>query len=364
MPDDLIPLAVRIAVRNAVGGWGPYTVRAIDDLFQSHGFIDRDDGVPDAGGARRTTAEKYQVRVDFGSFKSTRRYLDLVDEVLEHYPEDAAEPAPDGNKLRRELARAKIVRGPQGRLELLGEEAQTHQRLDEAAVGLWIPERLRVFVSHTSAHKVAVGDLASDLNREAFSCFVAHDAIEPSRQWQDVIELALRTSDILVAYVTSDFTSSKWTDQEVGWALGREIPVIPVKVEADPYGFFGAYQAVPVREGQSGYETVTLLVRAIAVAVFSGQRPGAARLLARMTDLVVEAFCRSRSFDSTRRRYELLALVPASAWTSRHLERLEEAVVENRQIREASIGAPDPRDGPTVVAEMIARLRRSVGPAS
>ncbi len=301
MSDDLIPLSVRIAVRNAVGGWGPYTVRAIDDLFQSHGFIDRDDGVPDAGGARRTTAEKYQARADFGSFEDARRYLDLVDDVLENYPEDAAEPAPDGKKLRRELARAGIVRGSMGRLELRGEEAQTHQRLDEAAVGLWIPERIRVFMSHTSAHKVPVGEIARELNREAFSCFVAHDAIEPSRQWQDVIELALRTSDVLVAYVTSDFTSSRWTDQEVGWALGREIPVIPVKVDTDPYGFFGAYQAVPARQGQSTYETVTLLARAIAVAVFSGQRPGAARLLGRMTDVVVDAFCRSGSFDSTRR---------------------------------------------------------------
>lgn len=242
MPGDLILLAVRIALRKAVGGWGPYTARDIDDLFQSHGFLDFDDGVPDAGGVRRTTAEKYQARADFGSFEDARRYLDLVDEVLERYPEDAVESAPLGNKLRRELARAGVGRGATGRLELRGEETETRQRLDEAAVGLWLPERIRVFMSHTSAHKAIVGDISRELAREAFSCFVAHDAIEPSRQWQDVIALALRTSDVLVAYVTSDFSSSKWTDQEVGWALGREIPTIPVKVDGDPYGFFGAYQ--------------------------------------------------------------------------------------------------------------------------
>lgn len=35
---ELIPLAVRIALRNAVGGSGPFTVREIDDLFRSHEF--------------------------------------------------------------------------------------------------------------------------------------------------------------------------------------------------------------------------------------------------------------------------------------------------------------------------------------
>jgi hypothetical protein len=83
-----------------------------------------------------------------------------------------------------------------------------------------------------------------------------------------------------------------------------------------------------------------------------------------MTDVVVDAFCRSGSFDSTRRRYELLTLVPASAWTNRHFERLEEAAVENRQIREAAIGAPDPRDAPAVIADLIARLRRNTRPSS
>src|ERR1017187_8797854 len=29
-----------LGIRNAVGGWGPYTAREIDDLFNSYGFID------------------------------------------------------------------------------------------------------------------------------------------------------------------------------------------------------------------------------------------------------------------------------------------------------------------------------------
>lgn len=70
LADNLIPLSVRIAVRNAVGGWGPYTAREIDDLFNSYGCTDSESEVPDAGGVRRTAAEGYQARIDF---TSTRR---------------------------------------------------------------------------------------------------------------------------------------------------------------------------------------------------------------------------------------------------------------------------------------------------
>lgn len=361
MAGELIPLAVRIALRNAVGGWGPYTVREIDDLFNSYGFIDRQEDIPDAGGARRTAAEAYQARADFTSPEDARRYLELVDEVLEHYPEDAAEPDPAGQKLRRELRRVGITRGASGRLTLPGAATEAAYNLEQATEGVWTPERIRVFMSHTNSHKSEVGQLAKELDRFAFSCFVAHDAIEPTLQWQEVIELALRTCDVSVAYVTPDFSQSRWTDQEVGWALGREIIVIPLKVGADPYGFFGAYQALPIRDGQRPWETAVAVARAIAIAVFREQRPAASRLLGRMTDLVVEAFCRSSSFESTRRRYELLTLIPRSAWKEEHFVRLETAVRENSQIREGVLQLPEPRLAPEAIANLIAQLRTSRG---
>jgi len=48
--EELIPLAVRIAVRNAVGGSGPYTLRQIEDLFNSHEFTA---GLGKGGGGSR-----------------------------------------------------------------------------------------------------------------------------------------------------------------------------------------------------------------------------------------------------------------------------------------------------------------------
>src|SRR5262249_54560409 len=82
--------------------------------------------------------------------------------------------------------------------------------------------------------------------------FVAHEDIEPSLEWQDVIEEALKTCGAMVAWLTPDFPTSDWTDQEIGYCLARETLVIPVRVGLDPYGFVGKYQGlqgVPTAEG-------------------------------------------------------------------------------------------------------------------
>ena len=51
--EELIPLAVPIAVRNAVGGSGPYTLRQIEDLFNSHEFTA---GLEEGGGVSGPSA--------------------------------------------------------------------------------------------------------------------------------------------------------------------------------------------------------------------------------------------------------------------------------------------------------------------
>jgi hypothetical protein len=357
MPDDLIPVHVRIALRNAVGGWGPYTAREIDDLFNSYGFVEHDPDVPDAGGVRRTAAESYQARINFASLEEARRYLRLVDEVLENYPDDGpANRDSPGQKLRLALRRAGIARGGTGQLDLPGTAEAATAALDEATENLWRPERSRIFISHTSAHRTEVGAIATELNRFAFSCFVAHDQIEPSREWQDVIERALRSCDVLLAYVTPDFAASNWTDQEVGWALGRELVILPLKVGADPYGFFGTYQALPVRPDQEPREIATTVSRSISLAIFGGQRQGANRLIPRMTETVIEAFCTSRSFDTTVRRFELLRHIPRSAWNDDHVARVRRALIDNSQLRNCVVQLDHLTSVPEAVDSLLAHM--------
>jgi TIR domain len=109
---------------------------------------------------------------------------------------------------------------------------------------LWAHKKFRLFLSHVSRHKVKVAMLKKQLSLRGIDAFVAHEDIEPSLEWQAEIELGLRSMHAMVALITPDFHDSLWTDQEVGWALGRGVLVLPVRLGADPYGFAGKVQAV------------------------------------------------------------------------------------------------------------------------
>jgi hypothetical protein len=114
---------------------------------------------------------------------------------------------------------------------------------DEARI--WRAGSLRLFVSHVSRIKISAAKLKAALELFGIDAFVAHDDIEPTREWALEIEFALRSMHALCALVTSDFHSSMWCDQEVGVALGRSVPVLPVRFGADPYGLMGKLQAIP-----------------------------------------------------------------------------------------------------------------------
>lgn len=107
---------------------------------------------------------------------------------------------------------------------------------------LWHPHFVRLFLSHVSAHKVAVSDLRDRLRSYGVSCFVAHVDIEPSREWQQEILRAIASMHAMGALLTNDFHASHWTDHEVGMAIARGVVFIPVRLEAAPYGFMSTHQ--------------------------------------------------------------------------------------------------------------------------
>ena len=109
---------------------------------------------------------------------------------------------------------------------------------------LWGPGAVRVFISHTSSHKLVATRIQDNLKRYNVASFVSHEDIKPMTEWEAEIRRALHSAHALVALLTDDFSQSDWTDQEVGIAIGCNIPVIPVRLGRDPYGFIAKYQAI------------------------------------------------------------------------------------------------------------------------
>ncbi|MCK5493974.1 MAG: TIR domain-containing protein [Candidatus Omnitrophica bacterium] len=109
---------------------------------------------------------------------------------------------------------------------------------------LWGDCKLRVFISHLSRDKKKAKALAKELKKYNASGFVAHIDIKPNDEWLKTIESALESMDVLIALVTEGFKESDWTVQEIGFALGKGVPVVAIRNGMDPFGFFGKWQAI------------------------------------------------------------------------------------------------------------------------
>lgn len=129
---------------------------------------------------------------------------------------------------------------------------------DDEDVTFWYFGYYRMFISHLTIDKISAANLKTALSVYGISCFVAHEDIEPTKEWANEIEKALLTMNCLCAIITPKFNGSLWCDQEVGFALGRNILVIPIRKGADPYGLVGKYQGI-----QSKNKTANQLAKEI-----------------------------------------------------------------------------------------------------
>ena len=108
------------------------------------------------------------------------------------------------------------------------------------------PGLLRLFLSHKSDQKVALSNLRTQLIRYGIDCFLAHQEITPTKEWQVVIQHGLQTCDALLAVGTPGFKTSAYCMHEVGWGLGRGVLVLPILAGEGPEGFHAVKQGPTV----------------------------------------------------------------------------------------------------------------------
>jgi hypothetical protein len=131
----------------------------------------------------------------------------------------------------------------------------------ESARRIWGDGGFRLFLSHKWEVRKETAQLKEKLSLFGISAFVAHEDIRPTRKWQDEIENALHSMDAFAALMTQDFHDSDWTDQEVGFALARGVPVIAVQLGRVPYGFLGKFQALRAGWDDAAEGIVKLLMK-------------------------------------------------------------------------------------------------------
>lgn len=204
--------------------------------------------------------------------------------------------------------------------------------IDSPASGIdppfWKAGHIRVFLSHLAVHREYAGQLKDSLAGYGFSSFVAHSDIEPTAEWQNEIETALATCEVMLALLHKGFRHSAWADQEVGFAMGRGLPVFSIRFDEDPYGFIGRFQAF----NGTGKST-----DALAKEIFDVLRVHK-QTQRRISEVLVSRFENSDSFQNAKENMGLLEEL--TVWNPSYSERIRKAVGSNSQIGN-SWGVPE-----------------------
>lgn len=210
---------------------------------------------------------------------------------------------------------------------------------------LWGEGSIRAFISHISDDRIFAHDLKNGLQEYDIAAFVAHDDIEPMSEWVGVMERALFSMDLLVALLTPGFSDSNWTDQEIGVAIGRSVPVVPVRLGKDPYGFFGKFQAISgqVTPGPDDASRISTAIFEFAL--------GDENLAGRAVDAYIAALRKSGSFARSNRLAGYMASIPALS--PQQESALVHAFNANDQVYRAR----------NILAHIIGMLKRTTGNA-
>lgn len=188
----------------------------------------------------------------------------------------------------------------------------------------WKPGHFRLFISHLASFKATIGKLKYELEKYGISSFVAHEDIEPTKEWQHEIEKGLFTMDALCAVLMPGFKDSNWTDQEVGIAIGRDVLVIPIRREQDPYGFIGKYQ---------GFQAAGKNLSDVAQGIFeiiANHKKTKSILINNLVDL----FLLSNSVEEGLERLKALSLVNLSDDKARQLR---DNITQNKNLKSLSV---------------------------
>jgi len=164
---------------------------------------------------------------------------------------------------------------------------------------------LKVFLSYANEDKEIAAGIKRFLEYFGATAFLAHEDIEFGEEWEREIFSALGSSHVLVAVLTSRAKESNYVNQEIGYALARDILILPFKVEVDPFGFTSRIQAFKASYtySRSGEREIDFEASVRKVVEKISQKEGLSALLRRG---VVTSFATSRSYQETQCKLSVL----------------------------------------------------------
>lgn len=101
---------------------------------------------------------------------------------------------------------------------------------------------IQAFLSYSSKDKEIAGQVKENLEKYGIEAFLAHEDIEVSEDWKEVIIKKLEDCEIFIPIISNNFKESDWADQESGIAFYQKKIIAPIYIDKPPYGFIGKFQ--------------------------------------------------------------------------------------------------------------------------
>jgi hypothetical protein len=123
---------------------------------------------------------------------------------------------------------------------------QTVQVDSDVVDEMWKLGRLRLFISHRADDRTRLSKLKSKLAEYGIDSFLAHEDIQETKAWRDMILQGLQSCHAMITVGTEGFKESVWCNQEIGWGLCRGVLVLPLLCGESPQGFHSEIQGPTV----------------------------------------------------------------------------------------------------------------------
>jgi TIR domain len=117
----------------------------------------------------------------------------------------------------------------------------------------------RVFLSYTAKDQQFLDTVVAALHERGL-CPWWDQQLEPGRLFLDEIKQKIATAHLFMPLLTSTSNRRPWVHHETGFALGVNVPVLPIVVDTLPKALLAGMQALVVRENLSDLKTRLLEV--------------------------------------------------------------------------------------------------------
>lgn len=163
------------------------------------------------------------------------------------------------------------------------------------------------------------------MEKIGFEVFLAHEDIKPSLEWQNEIIRNLKRCDIFIPFLSKNFENSEWTDQETGMVIADGKFIIPLQVDAPPYGFIGKYQSQKLYKSSRGELDFDKTAEEITKIIINDER-----FRSDMKEFVINGLINSMSYYEANARVKLLKFF--NKFTNREVNKICESAINNNQI--------------------------------